>query len=103
MILDPFIVGVACHQIANTGDKQEKSEILVESLGGVIGGAAYGLAATLTVMLMATPVGWTAALVIGVGSVVSSYGAGQLAKNYYLMNGAHIDLASVTKVNTWCQ
>jgi len=103
VVLSVAGLGVACHQIANTDDQLQKNEILVESLGGVVGGAAYGMVATLTVMLMATPVGWTAALVIGIGSVVSSYGAGQLTKNYYLANGAHIDLASATKVNELCQ
>lgn len=53
--------------------------------------------------LMQPPVDRAAALVIGGGAVVSSYVVGQLAKNYYLANGAHIDLASATKVNALCK
>ncbi len=103
IVLSVAGLGVACHQIANTGDKQQKNEILIESLGGVAGGVIYGMTATLTVMLMATPVGWTAAFVIGVGSVASSYGAGLLAKNLYSMFGTHIDIATTTKVNVLCK
>jgi len=94
-------LGVACHQIANTKNKQEKNEILVESLGGLLGGVGYG--AAIFVIFTATPIGWVAALAIGVGSVATSYGTGQLIKNAYSMNGAHIDFASLTKINTLCQ
>lgn len=34
-------LGVACHQIAQTDSQQEKNEILVESLGGLMGGLAW--------------------------------------------------------------
>ena len=103
VVLSVAGLGIACHQIANTDDKQQKNEILVESLGGLGGGVLYGVAATATVMLMATPVGWTAALVIGAGSVLSSYGAGMGVKHLYTAYGAHIDVASVTKVSELCK
>ena len=103
VVLSVAGLGVACHQIANTDDKQQKNEILVESLGGLGGGIVFGAMTTLTVMLMATPVGWSAALVIGVGSVLSSYGAGQLAKNVYSTSGRHLDLASTIKVTELCK
>jgi hypothetical protein len=103
IVLSVAGLGVACHQISNTDNNQTKNEILVESLGGLGGGIVFGAMSALTVMLMATPVGWTAALVIGAGSVLSSYGAGQLAKNVYSTSGTHIDLASATKVAELCK
>lgn len=101
VVLSVAGLGVACHQIASTNDKQQKNEILVESLGGVIGGAAYG--AIVTVLLIGTPIGWVAALAIGVGSVAVSYGVGAGLKNLYTTRGTHIDFSSLSKVNELCQ
>lgn len=94
-------LGVACHQIANTNNKLEKNEILVESLGGLGGGLFYGFA--MTVFFVSTPIGWVVALAIGVGSVATSYAVGAAAKNMYTISGTHIDFASLTKINTLCQ
>lgn len=101
VVLSVAGLGVACHQIAFTSDKKRKNEILVESVGGVFGGALFG--AAVTVILIGTPVGWVAALTIGVGSVATSYGSGLLAKKFYTLYGSYIDLATVTKVHEFCK
>ena len=96
-------LGVACHQIASTDDKQKKNEILVESLGGLGGGILYGFGVSAVILLMATPVGWIAALAIGVGGAAASYGSGFLAKRFYTLHGTNIDFATMTNVNTICR
>ncbi len=101
VVLSAAGLGVACHEMANTNDKQKKNEILVESLGGLVGGAASGL--VVSVLFIGTPIGWVAALAIGVGSVATSYVTGQLAKNTYTTYGSHIDLASITHANELCR
>lgn len=95
-------LGVACHQIAQTDNQQKKNEILVESLGGLMGGLAYGVAATLTVGLMVTPVGWVGALLIGAGGAVVGHGTGKVFKKLYSLDGRQIDIASAAGVTQTC-
>lgn len=101
VVLSVAGLGVACHQIANTDNKQEKNEILVESLGGFGGGLIYGAVAT--IFLVGTPVGWVAALVIGVGGAVTGYGTGKIAKHFYTTSGTNIDFNSSLRVNSLCK
>ncbi len=82
-----------------TGYKHEKSEILVESLGGVGGGILFSVA---TVLLMTTPVGWVAALVIGAGSVAAGYAGSSIAKNTYNTYFKNTNLTKLTGVNRIC-
>jgi len=96
-------LGLACNEIANTKNQLKKNHILVESVGGVLGGVAYGIGATIAIVIMATPVGWVAALVIGAGSVAASLTAGQAAKLAYDKFGNTTDLASLTGVSTLCR
>jgi len=96
-------LGVSCYAIANTDEKTKKNEILVESLGGLAGGLVYGAAATLTIVIMATPVGWVGALVIGIGGALTGAGTGYAAKNWYTTNGNKIDFARITKVDQLCR
>lgn len=103
IVLSVAGLGVACHQIANTANTQEKNEILVESMGGFAGGLAYGAAASLVIMIMATPVGWVGALVIGIGGAAISYGTGQASKKLYTTYGSHINLANISNVNNVCR
>ncbi len=95
-------LGIACHQIANAQSQQEKNEILVESVGGLLGGVAYGAGVTVAVILMATPVGWVAALAIGVGSVAASYGGSRALRRLYDTRGRHIDFATKSGVASAC-
>ena len=96
-------LGVACYEIANTENQQQKNEILVENLDGFAGGLAYGVAASLAILVMATPVGWVAALVIGAGGVLASYGSSQLAKSFYTTYGTNLDLVSSTNIDGFCK
>ena len=101
VVLSVVGLGVACHEIASTDDKQQKNEILVESMGGVGGGILFG--AVVTVLLVGTPVGWVAALAIGVGGVAASYGSGVALKEFYSIYGSHVDIVSGTKINEICK
>ena len=96
-------LGIACNDIANTNDMQEKNEILVESVGGLAGGALFGLGAGVAILMMATPVGWAAALVIGVGGAVAGYAAGKASKVLYTTEFSRFDVASMTRVAHLCK
>ncbi len=96
-------VGLACNEMANTNNTLEKNHILVESLGSVAGGLAFGAAATITLIVMATPVGWVAALAIGVGSVASSYAGSQTFKGIYDQFFKSKDIAGITGISTLCR
>jgi len=96
-------LGIACNQIANTSDVQVKNEIFVESVGGFAGGLIYATSATLVLAIMATPVGWVGALIIGVGGGLAGIGAGYGAKTLYTTRGNKIDLTKITKVNQLCR
>lgn len=95
-------LGIACHQIAHAQSQQKKNEILVESVGGLVGGVFYGLAAGVGIALMATPIGWVAALAIGLGSVAASYGGSRALRRLYDTRGRHIDFASKSGVASAC-
>jgi len=94
-------LGIACNEIANTDNKQKKNEILVESLGGLVGGGLFGYGAT--ILFIGTPIGWVAALAIGVGTVVASHGGGAFLQHFYTTDLKHIDFATITNVNTVCR
>ena len=94
---------MACHEIASTDNVQKKNEILVESLGGLTGGVAFGFATGVTLLIMATPVGWVGALIIGIAGAGFSYGTGLSAKKLYSTYGTSIDFASATKISAICQ
>ena len=101
IVLSVAGLGVACHQIANTDDKQQKNEILVESIFGVAGGVLFG--ATVTVLLVGTPVGWLAALAIGVSGALSGYTSGKIAEHIYTTTGSRIDFVSDLGVGRICK
>ena len=98
-ILTVASVGLACREIANTDNTLEKNHILVESLGSVFGGTAFGL----SLLVITTPVGWVAALVIGAGAVASSYATGQAAKFVYDKFTNTTDFASMAGISTLCR
>lgn len=102
VVLSVVGLGVACYEIAQTDDADKKNDILVESLGSVLGGIAYGAAVGLTLFLLATPVGWVGALAIAAGGAAFSYGAGQVAGSLYDATGRKIDFAHQTGINTIC-
>lgn len=102
VVLSVVGLGITCHEIANAKSQKEKNEILVEGAGGLLSGMFYGVATGIGIALMATPVGWVGALVIGVGSVAVGYGGSKGAKILYDMYGKKIDFASKTGVGTLC-
>ena len=101
VVLSVVGLGIACSEIANTDDMQKKNEILVESVGGFAGGAIYGAVAT--VLLIGTPVGWVAALVIGVGGAVAGFASGKGLKALYTTEFSRFDVASMTRVAQLCK
>ena len=103
VVLSVVGLGVACHEIASTNNVQKKNEILVESLGGFTGGMLYGGATTLAVLLMATPVGWVGALVIGAGGVLAGTLTGYGSKSFYTTHLSHINFHKVTKLDQLCK
>lgn len=99
-VLTAVNVGMACHQIANAKTDAKKNEILVETAAstvvGVLGGAAVSF------FVVATPVGWVAALVLGATTSALSYVSGKSALQYYQMSYGESDLASLTGVSQFC-
>ena len=93
-------LGVACYEIANTQNVTAKNEILVESLGALGGGLIYG--AVVTVLLISTPIGWIAALAIGVGGALTGYGSGKGVKYLYTASGTKVDVTKAMGVNYLC-
>lgn len=90
-------LGLACNEIANIDDGQKKNEVLVEAMGGLAGGAVA------TILLFGTPVGWVAALVVGVGTAVASFYAGKKVRDLYNTYGQKMDIASATGVTRFCR
>lgn len=85
-----------CYQIGQTQDKLKQNEIMVETVGGILGGAGVGL------VLLTGPVGIGVALVIGVGSVVGGVVAGKIAKGIYSRSFKEVDLVGMSGVRGFC-
>lgn len=103
VVLSAAGLGISCYNIANTDDRHKKNEILVESVGALGGGLVYGGVATLTIVLMATPVGWLGALAIGIGGALTGAAAGVGTKYLYNSKFKHVDVAKLTKVDQVCR
>lgn len=101
VVLSVVGLGIACHSIANTDNKQEKNEIFVESISGFGGGIIYGAVAS--VFLIGTPIGWVAALAIGIGGAVTGFGAGKFVRHLYTTSGSKVDLVSASGVKHICK
>ncbi|MCA6062876.1 LysM peptidoglycan-binding domain-containing protein [Thalassolituus marinus] len=76
-VLSAVSLGVTCHDIAYEVNPVKRSTLLVEGVASVGAGAFLGLGAGYSLLLLATPVGWTAALAIGVSIAVASYAFGK--------------------------
>src|SRR5690625_7868474 len=85
-----------------TEPRDRQNDILVESGGSLIGGLAFGFGAGIGLALMATPVGWVGALVIGAGGALTGYAAGRRAKTLYDLSGREIDLVEKLGVSHLC-
>lgn len=88
-------------QIADTDSRQEKNEVLVETVMGTSIGV--GLSVAVGVFLISNPVGWGTALIIGAGSAAISYGAGKAARKVYTVHGQSVDLVSGMGIDKVCK
>lgn len=100
-VLGAVSLGVTCHDIAKETDPKQQSVLLVEGVASTTAGILGGIGAGYTLLLMATPVGWIAALGIGIGVAVMAYGSGKLVGSKYEKYGDG-DLASMLGVSTTC-
>lgn len=96
-------VGVAasCMQIADTDNRQEKNEILVETVASTAVGLAGGV--IVGIFLVSNPIGWGTALVLAAGSAAVSYGLGKASRAVYTTYGKEVDLVSGLGVDSVCQ
>ena len=85
-----------------TEPRDRQNDILVESGGSLIGGLAFGLGAGIGLALMATPVGWVGALVIGAGGALTGYAGGRGFKALYDLSGRRVDLVERLGVSQVC-
>lgn len=95
-------LGITCHQIGQAKRRDEKNEILVESVGAIFGGIMYGITSAIGLAFLATPVGWVASLVIGAGGLATGYLFGQGTKELYNATGNKIDFVREFGVNSVC-
>ncbi|MCH8497405.1 MAG: LysM peptidoglycan-binding domain-containing protein [Marinobacter sp.] len=102
ILLTGVSLGVACHQIASASAQHEKNEIFVEVAGGVVAGVIFSLGASITLLAMATPVGWVGGLVIGIGGAVAGYIGGKAGVTLYDITGKKVDFVSSFNIDAAC-
>jgi hypothetical protein len=93
-------VYMGCRQIAATSSRQEKNEILVETVTSTGVGAVAGL--VVAAVLIANPVGLTLALVASTGVAASGLVAGDLARRAWNRWGGEVDLVSSAGIDLLC-
>ncbi len=93
-------LATACMDIEDAKTKQEENEIFVETFAGLATGT--GLSAIAGILLIGTPVGWVAGLVLIAGSMAYGSLAGRLARNIYDKNFNKVDVVSLTGVSRIC-
>jgi len=94
-------LGIACHQIANTPDVIEKDKIAVETFAGTAAGIGTGVA--LGLFLVSGPLGWGAALLIGVGSAATGYYAGKFAGHVYDSKFSNVRIVEPLMIDRVCR
>ncbi|HCE2451508.1 TPA: LysM peptidoglycan-binding domain-containing protein [Vibrio parahaemolyticus] len=99
-VLTAVNIGIACDQIARADSNVKKNEILVETAASTVVGTVSGIAISLFVV--ATPVGWVGALVLGVASSVGGYYSGKQAAAVYKEHYSHLDVVKSTGVGNIC-
>ena len=100
VVLTAAGVAKGCYDIAQTNSRQEKNEILVETVMGSIASVATG--AILSAVLVATPVGWATILVLGTAAAVGSTLVGKGSKMIYDQYFNQYDLADMTGIDHLC-
>jgi hypothetical protein len=95
-------VGLAasCYQISKTETLPEKNEIAIKAISSTLSGAIVGAVAS--VLLVGTPVGWGIILIVGTGTAIASYGAGELAGSIYKSQFSDADIINSLGINKFC-
>ncbi|WP_404971421.1 LysM peptidoglycan-binding domain-containing protein [Vibrio campbellii] len=99
-VLTAVNLGLACDQIARAKTDVEKNEILVDTAVSTVVGLAGG--AVISLVVLATPVGWIGALALGVTSGIASYASGKVVANVYKELYSDVDLVKKTRVGEVC-
>ncbi len=94
-------VGLACHQIAHTANVVEKDRIAVETITGTAVGAGIGIA--IGFFLVSTPIGWGAAIAIGVGSAAAGYFSGRFAGHVYAQDYGDVRIVEPLMIDRVCR
>lgn len=102
ILLTGASLGLACNQIASTRTQRDKNNILVETAGGVFGSLVFSLGTSITLIAMATPVGWVGGLIIGIGSVAAGYAGSRTGLAIYDLSGAKVDIFSKVGIGAIC-
>ncbi len=102
VVLTGVGLGIACQQIAHAQSQSEKNEILVESGSSAVAGVLYGLGVSLALIITATPVGWVAALAIGIGGALTGAATGKGMLKLYNTMGGPVDFAAMTEADQVC-
>lgn len=100
-VLSAVSLGVTCYDIAHEPNPKKQSTMLVESLTGTSASLLLGLGTSATLIFFATPVGWVAALGIGVAIAAGSYASGKVFGELYNTFGEG-DLAQSSGVSKIC-
>ncbi|MFZ3420418.1 LysM peptidoglycan-binding domain-containing protein [Vibrio harveyi] len=99
-VLTAVNLGLACDQIARAKTDVERSSIIVETAASTAVGTLAGAAIALVVL--ATPVGWVSALVLGTVSSFGSYTIGKMAARTYKEHYSGINIAANTGIGDVC-
>jgi len=95
-------VGLAasCYQITKADTLPEKNEIAVKAISSTVTGAFVGGIAT--ILLVGTPVGWGVIIAVGVGTAITSWGAGELAGSVYKSQFTDTDVVNSLGISRVC-
>jgi len=100
-VLSAVSLGVTCHDIAKETDPKTQSVLLVEGITGVMSSTMLGYGTGMALLMLATPVGWVAALGIGVAIGLTSFAASKVVGAIYEEFGSG-NFAEITKVSSAC-
>ena len=101
VVLTGISAAIACEDIANTDNREEKNEIFFEFIGETAGSVIAG--AALGIIFASTPIGWAAALVIGGATVAAGWASGEVFKLIYDSNFKGHDFVADIGVDKWCK
>jgi len=101
LVLTGVGLGIACHQIAHTPDMVEKDKIAVETFAGTAAGIGSGVAIGL--FLVSGPIGWGAAILIGVGSAAVGYYSGKFAGEVYDRKFSNVRIVEPLMIDRVCR